>query len=207
MPRSLLAPFHQLSLCTSALSALPLRVRTKSGAPSLQLRAVVLTIFRVLYVHFEPDLHLLILLHFMDHRNLSPHAPGDLGNLIDDLQLKNLHAFLQSGCWSSWSALSNRRSLCLVTESYLRMDFSHLVKELNNVVLPLLCGHFFESVWTWRYVTIRWFTNFVFVQHVRNPPSRHLPPLHVMNLHAVLDVFGLLEPASVPPRAVGVPMN
>ena len=30
--------------------------------------------------------------------NLSPHAPGDLGNLIDDLHLRNLHDFLQFGC-------------------------------------------------------------------------------------------------------------
>ena len=61
---------------------------------------VVLTIFRVIYEHFETDLHLglLTLLHLLDHRNLSPHAPGDLGNLIDDLQLGNLHDFLQSGC-------------------------------------------------------------------------------------------------------------
>ena len=58
-------------------------------------------IFRMIYVHFETDLHLLgllILLHLLDHRNLSPHAPGDLGNLNDDLQLRNLHDFLQSRC-------------------------------------------------------------------------------------------------------------
>ena len=61
---------------------------------------VVLTIFRVIHVHFETDLHLLgllILLHLLDHRDLSPHAPGELGNLIDDLH-RNLHDFLQSGC-------------------------------------------------------------------------------------------------------------
>ena len=46
-------------------------------------------------VHFETDLHLglLILLHLLDHRNLSSHGPGDLGNIIDDLQLRNLHCF------------------------------------------------------------------------------------------------------------------
>ena len=69
--------------------------------------AVVLTFFRVIDVHFETDLHLfglLILLHLLEHRNLSPHAPGDLGNLIADLQLRNLHDFLH-------------RRLCLVTKS------------------------------------------------------------------------------------------
>ena len=30
----------------------------------------------------------------LDHRNLSPHAPSDLGNLIDDMHLRNLHDFL-----------------------------------------------------------------------------------------------------------------
>ena len=37
-------------------------------------------------------------MHLLDHRNPSPYAPGDLGNLIDDLHLKNLHDFLQFGC-------------------------------------------------------------------------------------------------------------
>ena len=44
----------------------------------------------------QTDLHLLrhlILLHLLDHRDLSPHAPGDLGNLNDDFHLKNLHDF------------------------------------------------------------------------------------------------------------------
>ena len=67
-----------LFVCNSVLSVLALEVRT------------------------ETDLHLLGLLILLrlilDHRNLSPHAPGDLGNLIDDLHLRNLHDFLQSGC-------------------------------------------------------------------------------------------------------------
>ena len=46
----------------------------------------------------ETDLHLLghlVLMHLLVHRNLSP---GDLGNLNDDLHLRNLHDFLQFGC-------------------------------------------------------------------------------------------------------------
>ena len=68
-------------------------VRTKCGARSLHSEPVD--------VHFETHLcllGLLILLHLLDHRNLSLYAPGNLGNLINDLQLRNLHDFLQSGC-------------------------------------------------------------------------------------------------------------
>ena len=50
----------------------------------------------------ETDLHLLGLLILLrvvlDHRNLSPHAPGDLGNLVNDTHLRNPHDYLQSGC-------------------------------------------------------------------------------------------------------------
>ena len=46
----------------------------------------------------------------------------------------------------------------------------------------------------------------VFVQHVRNPHRRHLPLLHLINLHVLVDVW-LLETASVPPRALDMPMN
>ena len=81
---------------------------------------VVLTIFRVTYVHFETDLHLLgllILLQLLDHRNLSLHAPGDLGNLIDDLHMRNPFRFSAVRMFNtSSSALSDRRSVCLVTE-------------------------------------------------------------------------------------------
>ena len=82
------------SFCTSALSVLPLRVRTECGAPSLHSDAAV-------DVHFETLLcllGLLILLHLLDHRNVSLDAPENLDNLINDLQLKNLHDFVQSGC-------------------------------------------------------------------------------------------------------------
>ena len=66
----------------------------------------------------QTDLHLLrhlILLHLLDHRNMSPHAPGDLGNLIDDLHLKNLHDFFLQ--YLSSSALTDLQSLCLPTGS------------------------------------------------------------------------------------------
>ena len=73
--------------------------------------------FRAVDVHFETDLHLLgllILEHPLEHRNLSPHAPGDLGNLIDDLHLRNLHVFLHSGCSEHLRLrFLDRGSLCL----------------------------------------------------------------------------------------------
>ena len=47
----------------------------------------------------------------------------------------------------------------------------------------------------------------VFVQHVRNPHRRHLPLLHLMMISTLFWTFGLLEPASVPPRALDMPMN
>ena len=47
----------------------------------------------------------------------------------------------------------------------------------------------------------------VFLQHVRNLHRRHLPLLHLMNLHAFQDAFVPLDPASVPPRAIELPMK
>ena len=44
----------------------------------------------------------------------------------------------------------------------------------------------------------------VFVQHVRIPHRRHLP---LLNLSRFSGRFGLLEPASVPPRAIDMPMH
>ena len=60
-------------------------VRTKCGARSL---------------HSEPrSTYILeLLLHLLDRRNLFLYAPGNLGKLSNDLQLRNLHDFLQSGC-------------------------------------------------------------------------------------------------------------
>ena len=52
-------------------------------------------------VSTETDLHLtghLVLQHLLDHRNLSPHAPGDLSNFNEDLHLRKVHDFLQFGC-------------------------------------------------------------------------------------------------------------
>ena len=111
------------------------------------------------------DLHLLgllILLLLLDHRNLSPHAPGDLGNLIDDL-----HYFLQFGCsehlrlhlrifracvwlldlfllhnWTSTILSVNfRSSLCLLRRWHLHQDSGIPVKELN-MTLPHLSARY-----------------------------------------------------------------
>ena len=52
------------------------------------------------------------------HVWLSPHSPGDLGNLIDDLHLRNRHDYLQFGCSEHLRLLpSDLHSLSLVTGS------------------------------------------------------------------------------------------
>ena len=92
-------------------------------------------------IRTETGLHLLrllILLHLV-----SPHAFGDLGNLIDDLHLRNLHHFLQSGCcWICSSCTTGTSTvlsvnfhsfLCLLRCWHLHQDcdFLHSVKECN----------------------------------------------------------------------------
>ena len=177
---------------------------------------VVLTIFRVIHVHFETDLHLLgllILLHLLDHRNLSPHAPGDLGNLIDDLQLRNLHDFLQSGCSTHLRLHFRVVEACVwlmnlfpLHNWYVNYSFSELPLFSVPFCVVGTCIKFQEflprassAFWTFRVgvdLAIRHDSpvdELVFVQHVRNPHRRHLPLLHLINLH----VF----------RALDVPMN
>ena len=135
-------------------------------------------------VHFETDLcllGLLVLLHLLDHRNLSL-----LDNLINDLQLRNLHDFLQSGCsthlclhfrivriltptqavplhnWDvnfSFSEFSTVfRVFCVVGMCIKFREFLPLDERAEHVALPLPYGRF-ESVWTSRYVTTRQLTN------------------------------------------------
>ena len=131
---------------------------------------VVLTIFRVIHVHFETDLHLLgllNLLHLLDHRNLSPHAPGDLGNLIDDLHMRNLHDFWQSGCSTHLRLHFRIIRACVwflnlfplhnwaCIKAWISSTWS---KKLIMWCFLWFSGRF-ESVWTCRYVTIRWLTN------------------------------------------------
>ena len=75
-----------------------------------------------LEVRTETDLHLLglLILSASHPGSVEPvsHAPGDLGNLIDDLHLRNLHDFLQFWMFgTSSSAPSDLHSLCLVTGS------------------------------------------------------------------------------------------
>ena len=128
---------------------------------------------------------LLILLHLLDHRNLSLHTAENFGNLIDDLQLKNLHDFLHSGCSTHLRLhfrivrILTRQTLFPLHNWDVNFSFSelpqfsvpfaslapasnfgnifHLIKELNMWRF-LLCGRF-EPVWTWRYVSNRWLTN------------------------------------------------
>ena len=92
----------------------------------------------------EPDLHLLGLLILLrlvlDRRNLSPHAPGDLGDLVDDMHLRNLHDFLQSGC-SEHLRLHLRifrvRDWLLDLFLLHNWDFSHSFNELPQFSVPL----------------------------------------------------------------------
>ena len=142
-------------------------------------------------------------------RNLSLYAPG---NLIDDLQLRNLHDFLQSGC-STHLRLHLRivgacvwlLNLFLLHNWDVNYSFSEIPQffvpsaslapciKFREFLPPLLSGRF-ESVWTWRYVTISLVNELAFVQHVRNPHRRYLPRLHLTILHVlqkVLDCWNL----------------
>ena len=47
----------------------------------------------------------------------------------------------------------------------------------------------------------------ILVQHVRNPHRRHLPPLHLIDLYVFLNGLDCWNCASVPPRALDMPMN
>ena len=197
-------------------------VRTKCGAPFLQLKGVVLTIFRVIYVHFETDLHLLgllILLHLLDHRNLSPPAPGELGNLIDVLQLRILHAFLQSACpthlrlhfridWDvnySFNELpQNVRAFCRWHLHQISRNFFHSIKELN--MWCFLCFlDVLSRCWAVRHNSL--VNELVFSATRAEPAPSSFASAALDESPCFSERFGLLEPASLLPRALDIPMN
>ena len=127
---------------------------------------VVLTIFGVIYLH----------------RSLSPHAPEDLGNFIDDLQLRNLHGFWQSRCSTHVRLHFRIVGACV----WLLNLFSLLCQRIHHV-----CAS--SALWTVCVgvdLAVRHNSpvdELVFVQHVRNTHRRHLPLLHLINLHVFLD--------------------
>ena len=86
-------------------------------------------------------MHLLILLRLiLDHRNLSPHAPGDLGNLIGDLHMRNFHDFLQSGCSEHLRLHSRIFSACVwLLDLFLlhNWDVNYSFSELPQFSVPL----------------------------------------------------------------------
>ena len=117
--------FIRISVCTSALSVLLLRRSLKTDLHLLGLAS-------------HP---LCLILSHQDHQNLSPHAPGDLGNLIDDSNLKNLHDFLQFGC-SEHLRLHLRVFTAFVwlLDLFLlhNWDFNYSFSELPQFPMPLV---------------------------------------------------------------------
>ena len=69
------------------------------------------------------------------------------------------------------------------------------------MVLPLLSGRF-ESVWTWRYVTIRRLTNLSVCSTCGKPAPLALASTALDESPRFSERFGLLDPAPVPPRAL-----
>ena len=91
------------------------------------------------------DVQHIFVMHFRDRKNLDPtQALFPLHNWDVNFSFSELPQF--SVPFASLAPASNLG------------EFLPLDQRTEHVALPLLSGRF-ESVWTWRYVSIRWLTN------------------------------------------------